>query len=103
MINSMREHGLQDPEFGIYGQFFRVILKNQASNLRPVTQYSDLNQRQIKIIEFLKKNKSVKMKMCMKINNVSFGTARLDINELIKFKYIKKVGSYRGAYYIFLG
>lgn len=100
MINSMRENGLTDPEFGIYEQFFRVILRNKVSNLKPIAQYSDLNERQIKAIEFLKQNKSLKTKMYMKINNVSFGTARLDINELIKFGYLKKIGSYRGAYYI---
>jgi ATP-dependent DNA helicase RecG len=100
MINSMRNHGLQDPSFGIYSHFFRVTLKNQLSDLKPITKYTDLNHRQIKIIDFLKKNKSIKMKMCIKINDVSFGTARLDMNEMIKFGYIKKVGSFRGAYYV---
>jgi len=100
MINSMREHGLADPEFGIYERFFRIVLRNKSSNLRPIKDYSDLNERQVKAIEFLKQNKSLKTKMYMKINNVSSGTARLDINEMIKFGYIKKIGSYRGAYYI---
>lgn len=100
MINSMREHGLVDPEFLIYEQFFRVILRNKPSELRPIKRYSDLNERQIKAIEFLKQNKILKTKTYMKINNVSFGTARIDINEMIKFGYIKKIGSYRGAYYV---
>lgn len=100
MINSMRNHGLADPEFGIYEYFFRVVLRNKKSDLKPIQKYADLNERQIKTIEFLKKNKSIKMKAYMKLNNVSFGTARLDINEMIKFGYIKKVGSFRGAYYI---
>jgi len=34
------------------------------------------------------------------INNVSLPIALKDIKELIKFGYFKKVGSYRGAYYI---
>jgi len=100
MINSMREHGLLDPEFRIYEQFFRIVLKNKSSDLKPIKEYSDLNERQLKAIKFLKENKSMKTKMYMKINNVSFGTARLDINEMVKFGYIKKIGSYRGAYYI---
>ena len=62
--------------------------------------YADLNERQGKAIKFLKENKSIKTKMYMKINNVSLGTARLDINEMLKFDYIKKIGSFRGAYYI---
>lgn len=36
----------------------------------------------------------------MKLNNTSFGTAIADITKLLKFKYVKKAGSYRGAYYV---
>ncbi len=100
MINSMREQGLKDPKFGIYEHFFRIVLYNQKGKQKPIEDYSDLNERQKKVIEFLKKHKSIKTKKYMEINNTSFGTAIADINELLKFKYIKKVGSYRGAYYI---
>lgn len=100
MINGMREHGLLDPEFGIYEQFFRIVLRNKSGDLKPIKEHSDLNERQLKAIKFLKENKSLKTKTHMKINNVSFGTARLDINEMLKFGYIKKIGSYRGAYYV---
>ncbi|MDD5162815.1 MAG: putative DNA binding domain-containing protein [Candidatus ainarchaeum sp.] len=100
MINSMRKQGLADPDFGIYEHFFRAILKSRQSSSKPTKSHADLNKRQIKAIEFLGKNKSIKTKTYMKINNVSFGTARLDINEMIKLSYLKKIGSYKGAYYI---
>ncbi|MFZ2455383.1 MAG: RNA-binding domain-containing protein [Candidatus Altiarchaeia archaeon] len=100
MINSMREYGLADPDFKIYESFFRVVLSNASSDSKPINDYSDLNARQIKAVEFLKENKSLKTKMYMKINRVSYGTARSDINEMVKFGYIKKVGAYRGVYYI---
>ncbi len=100
MINSMREHGLSDPEFGIYEHFFRTILRSTQSELKPIKKYQDLNERQIKTLEFLKKNRSIKTKAYTKLNRVSLGTARLDINEMLKFGYIKKVGAFRGAYYI---
>ena len=103
MINGMREHGLQDPKFGIYEQFFRVILWNKPSDLKPIDAQDDLNERQRKALEFLKNNKSLKTKMYMKLNNISFGTARAEINEMITFGYLKKVGSFRGAYYILSG
>ena len=103
MINSMREQGLSDPEFGIYEHFFRTTLRNKQSELKPIKKYQDLNDRQMKTIEFLKKNKSIKTKVYMKINRVSFGTARSDINEMLKFSYIKKIGSFRGAYYVING
>jgi ATP-dependent DNA helicase RecG len=100
MINSMREKGLSDPEFGIYEHFFRTIFRNKNSELKPINKFSDLNERQIKAIEFLRKNKSIKTSAYMELNKTSFGTARLDINEMIKFGYIKKIGSFRGVYYI---
>jgi ATP-dependent DNA helicase RecG len=100
MINNMREYELVDPEFGIYEQFFRITLRNKPSNLKPIKEHADLNERQIKAIKFMKENKSIKTKMYMKINNVSFGTARLDINEMLKFGYANKIGSYKGAYYV---
>jgi len=100
MINSMREYGLSDPEFGIYEHFFRTIFKNKSSELKPIKDFGDLNGRQIKAIEFLRKNKLIKTNAYIKLNNVSLGTARLDINEMLKFMYIKKIGKYKGAYYI---
>lgn len=100
MINGMREHGLEDPSFGIYEHFFRVVLRNKPSGLKPIDGMKDLNPRQVKALEFIKKHKSLKTKTYMEINKVSFGTARVEINELIKFGYIGKVGSFRGAYYI---
>ncbi len=100
MINAMRDHGLKDPEFSIYERFFRIVLFNEKGKQKPIEEYSDLNERQKKCIEFLKKHKSIKTKKYEELNNTSFGTAIADINELLKFKYIKKVGSYRGAYYV---
>jgi ATP-dependent DNA helicase RecG len=100
MINSMREQGLSDPEFGIYEHFFRTIFRNKSSELKPIKNFSDLNERQIKAIEFLKKNKAIKTNAYLNLNKVSLGTARLDINEMLKFGYIKKIGEYKGAYYI---
>src|SRR3989338_10154947 len=100
MINSMREQGLKDPEFGIYEHFFRIFLYNLKGSQKPIEEYADLNERQKKAVEFLKKHKSLKTKKYMELNNTSFGTAIADITELLKFKYVKKVGSYRGAYYV---
>lgn len=100
MINSMRENGLSDPEFGIYEHFFRIIFRNKESDLKPIKKPGDLNRRQLKSIEFLKKNKSMKTQGYMKLNNTSFGTARRDINEMLKFGYVKKIGAFRGAYYV---
>src|SRR3989338_1296711 len=100
MINGMREQNLKDPVFGIYEHFFRVILYNEKSELKPVDGLEDLNERQQRAVEFLRKNTSLKTKTYMEMNKTSYGTANKDIAEMLKFKYIKKVGEYRGAYYV---
>ena len=100
MRNEMRKAGLRDPEFDFEGGFFVVTLRNAKSNLKPVEGLKDLNSRQLNALDYLRQNKTIKSKMYANINNVSLPIALKDISELIKFKFIKKVGSYRGAYYI---
>ena len=34
------------------------------------------------------------------LNSVSHATAVSEINELVEFGYLKKVGAFRGAYYV---
>ena len=100
MINEMRKAGLRDPEFNFEGGFFVVIFKNIKSTFKPIEGLKDLNERQLKAIDFLRQNKSIKSKIYANINNISLPIALRDIAELIKFGYLKKVGSFRGAYYV---
>ena len=100
MRNEMRKAGLRDPEFNFEGGFFVVTLRNAKGNIKPVEELKDLNSRQINALDYLRQNKTIKSKTYANINEVSLPIALKDINELIKFKYIKKVGEYRGAYYV---
>lgn len=100
MINGMREYRLQDPEFQIYDRFFRVLLRSKTSARKPIKERKDLNERQQKALTFLKKYTSLKTKQYMDMNHVSFGTANKEINELLQFGHIKKVGQYRNVYYV---
>ncbi|MEK6949565.1 MAG: ATP-binding protein [Nanoarchaeota archaeon] len=100
MINEMRKSGLRDPEFHFEGGFFVVALRNAKSMIKPIEGMKDLNSRQVLAIEYLRQNKTLKSKTYANMNSVSSPTAIKDLNELAKFKYIKKVGTYRGAYYI---
>lgn len=103
MRNEMRKAGLRDPEFNFEGGFFVVTLRNAKSNIKPVEGLKDLNQRQLNALDYLRQNKTIKSKTYANINEVSLPIALKDINELIKFKFIKKVGVYRGAYYVLSG
>jgi ATP-dependent DNA helicase RecG len=103
MINEMRKSGLRDPEFHFEGGFFVVILRNARSMIKPIEGMKDLNNRQMLAIEYLRQNKTIKSKTYANMNNVSLPVAIKDLNELVKFKYVKKVGSFRGAYYVLTG
>lgn len=101
MINGMRKHNLRDPEFGIYEQFYKIILYNKKSSNKPIAEIKDLNQRQKKAIEFMKsKNNILKTKTYMQINKISNVTSIKEINELINLGYLEKIGRFRGVYYI---
>ena len=98
--NKMRGEGLKDPEFLFTESFFRIILYNMRGKKEPIESEGDLNERQKRAIEYLKRNKTLKSSTYEEINKVSHGTAVKEINELVEFEYLKKIGTYRGAYYI---
>ncbi len=104
MINGMRKAGLSDPEFFWTESFFRITLRNAMSKALPIEGVENLNERQRRAIEYLQHNKTLKSKMYAKMyatmNKVSIAMALLDIKELLEFGYIKKIGSFRGAYYV---
>lgn len=100
MKNDMRKIRLDDPQFIFTESFFRIILYNQKGAKKAIETINDLNERQKKAIEYLKSHKSIKSKTYKEINNVSHATAVHELNEMIDFSYVKKIGSFRGAYYI---
>jgi ATP-dependent DNA helicase RecG len=99
MINEMRKVGLKDPRFQFEGGFFTVTLTNAKATAKPIEKMQDLNSRQLNAIEYLHQNKTIKSKTYANMNNVSLPIAIKELNEMVKFKYIKKVGNYKGAYY----
>ncbi len=103
MKNAMRQAGLSDPEFKITESFFRIVLYNAKGSKKPIESLKDLNERQKKALEYMKKHKSLKAQTYVELNRVSYATAVNDINEMITFGYLKKVGAYRGAYYVMEG
>ena len=98
--NKMRNEKLKDPEFLFTESFFRITLYNKKGKKEPIESEEDLNERQRKAMEYLKRNKTLKSNTYEEINNVSHGTAVKEINEMVEFEYLKKIGIYKGAYYI---
>ena len=100
MKNEMRNIGLNDPDFKITESFFRVILYNKRGLKKPIESIEDLNEKQKKALAYLKKHKSIKAQTYADINKVSNATAVNEINEMIHYEYLKKIGAFRGVYYI---
>ena len=100
MKNKMRKSGLSDPEFIFTESFFRIILFNKKGKRRAIEEEHDLNERQKKALKYLQKHKSMKAQTYAELNHVSHATAVSEINELVEFGYFKKVGAFRGAYYV---
>ncbi len=98
MKDGMRKAGLPEPEFVISDWFFRVILYKKP---KPVEiSDEDLTPRQRKAIEYLKKNTSINTATYAKLNKISLKSAVTDINDMATKKYLKKIGEFRGAYYV---
>jgi ATP-dependent DNA helicase RecG len=98
--SEMKRAGLPEPEFKFTESFIRITLK---SKMKAATSESiTLNFRQEKALEYLKTHRSLQAKDYLRINKVSYATAVNEINHLINLGFLKKVGEYRGAYYILI-
>ncbi len=97
----MNENKLSDPEFIITKDFFRLVLRLRKG--KEAVPSLELTQRQINIINYLKKNKKIKSKECATINKISNPTAIKELTGLEKNGLIQKIGTYRGVYYILKG
>ncbi len=100
MRNGMRRSGLDDPHFVFTDTIFRVVLRHTKTKKKPIESKQDLNERQLKALKYLKENKAITTKTYMRINKVSYVTALKDIDEMINFEYLDRVGKRRGAYYV---
>lgn len=100
MKNTMRKAGLPDPKFTLTENFFRITLYNNKGRKKPIESVGDLSNRQKKALDYVVKHKTIKAKTYAQLNKVSYATAVSDINEMISFGYLKKIGEYRGAYYV---
>ena len=96
IYNSTNKFNLKKPEFKITKDFFRLVIYNEKIK----TKILDLNERQNEILDILKRKEKIKSKEYADIFKISIPSAVNDLNELEKKGYIKKIGAYRGAYYI---
>ncbi len=99
IINECVSAGLPEPTIEtVFGGIQVTLFKNFLDKSKLIEL--GLNERQIKAIEYLKKNKKITNKNYQKLNDVSRETATIDLRKLVELNIIIPSGSKgAGAYY----
>ena len=102
VVKWCRQVGLPDPKFDPGENRFRVtIWRNWLTDDR--MKGLDLNERQIKAVQFLKSDLHITNTEYQKLNGVSRATAKRDLDELVKLGILKLEGAGRSARYRLTG
>ena len=106
MKRLMREHGLKEPEFRESEVSFTVIFWGPAEKILETGAEEivavELNERQKKAIDYIRKHGRISNREYREINNVPKITAYRDTNDLIKKKLVKKIGAGAQIHYILM-
>ncbi|MCK4311280.1 MAG: transcriptional regulator, partial [Candidatus Cloacimonetes bacterium] len=78
--------------------FVLQFKKNKYPVEYPNTE--NLNERQIKAVDYLKKEGRISNKIYQEINKTSKNTSIRDLNEMIEKKLLIRIGDGRSLYYI---
>jgi ATP-dependent DNA helicase RecG len=93
VFNEMKKWNLLPPIFKNTSNSFKVILMGQ--------KLSELNERQIKIWEYLQEHKKITVKECDSLlKPVSRKTINIDLNRMIELGLIIPKGEFTGRYYV---
>lgn len=77
---------------------YKEVYETKASNIGKMQE--ELNERQLKIIEYIEIEKKVTRQQYSKMMGISFMTAFRDLQELLDKGYVAQKGKGRGTYYI---
>ncbi|MEZ4615247.1 MAG: ATP-binding protein [Caldilineaceae bacterium] len=102
MIEDMVSGGHPPPTFDAKGHRFSVVLYNNKDSKRVVPQWEqNMNERQIKAIEFLQREGSITNRDYRELcSHVGAETLRLDLADLVNKGVLLKIGDKRGTRYI---
>lgn len=94
----MREDKLPDPVFSNNSGGFEIILMGPGKGFEKVIDdiklhKIDLNDRQKKVLNFVKEKGSVSRKKYAEITGISLRQANDDINDLLNKKVFRRIGS----------
>jgi ATP-dependent DNA helicase RecG len=99
MIADCRKVGLPEPDFEQRGPHFVVTLWRDWLTEK-ILSGLDLNQRQMKAIQFLKSEGSISSADFQSLTIISRQTASRDLEDLVKKNVLVRQGKGRGTIYI---
>jgi ATP-dependent DNA helicase RecG len=89
IIEKTREHGLPEPSFSDERHSFSITL---GKGLLTDEVLAKLNERQRKVVQFLRHNESISNQQYQELFSVSKPTATRDLRELVRTKIVVAVG-----------
>ncbi len=108
----MKKHGLPNPEFEVGSNTFKLILRTSPnpdtikhSPYARIADFTDLNPRQLKFIEYLKThgNRPTSRKEYMEITETDTEkTASRDLEDLTQRRVAQRIGETRGTRYFLI-
>ncbi|MBI3316767.1 MAG: putative DNA binding domain-containing protein [Candidatus Omnitrophica bacterium] len=98
IVEMCTKWGLPEPTFEEKGGSF-VVTFGQSKLTEDTLASMGLNERQAKIIGYLKEHRQINNRQYCRLNDVSRGTALKELNELVIKKILKAVGGGRSLKY----
>ena len=99
VIKICRNSGLPDPEFYQRGNDFVVTLWRSWLTDEVIRSFN-LNNRQIKGLQYLKETNRITNKEYSTINNISRATIKRDFEDMVNKGILVLIGTKRGSYYV---
>lgn len=105
MIDAMKEHGLEPPQFELRGDLLKVALRGPGERFMELAQKSipewmrELSERQIEAIHYIQEKGRITNREYRELCGIGWDTAHRDLLELMQKGIIKREGKGRGTHY----
>ena len=104
VIEELLDNKLPEPEFQNLSGGFEVVLTGPGKEFeeeieREKWHVLDINERQRKAIEYIKKKGRITRNNYCKLNKIGYTYAKKELNSLLEKKIIKRKGKGKGTYY----
>jgi len=106
MIDAMKEHGLEPPEFKLDSDVLKVTLRGPGERFMEITEeiipedkLKGLNERQIRAISYFRDAPKITTKEYGELTKVADRTALRDLKDLVDRGILQEFGKRRSKYY----